>query len=191
MSCLSHLHFCNIKKTLLTKKDKEGLLNEYSEIFNNLATGIIVDYKGMTVFEITEFRKKLIVSDAYFRVLKNRIAKRAIASSPLKEIANELVETKALIYGKTDMVTLAKLVCLQLKELGKCQLISGFTLEAGQAQFLNEKEVVVMSKLASKEELLSKLLFLLNAPLTNFVRTLNEIPTKFVRLLSAIADNKK
>ena len=48
-----------------------------------------------------------------------------------------------------------------------------------------------MSKLASKEELLSKLLFLLNAPLTNFVRTLNEIPTKFVRLLSAIADNKK
>ena len=123
MSCLSHLHFCNIKKTLLTKKDKEGLLNEYSEIFNNLATGIIVDYKGMTVFEITEFRKKLIVSDAYFRVL-NRIAKRAIASSPLKEIANELVETKALIYGKTDMVTLAKLVCLQLKELGKCQLIA-------------------------------------------------------------------
>ena len=166
MSCLSHSHFCNIKKTLLTKKDKEGLLNEYSEIFNNLATGIIVDYKGMTVFEITEFRKKLIVSDAYFRVLKNRIAKRAIASSPLKEIAKELVETKALIYSKTDMVTLAKLVCLQLKELGKCQLISGFTLEANK-DFLRKRSC--SKTLASKEELLSKLLISSPASLTNFV----------------------
>ena len=66
--------------------------------------------------------------------------------------------------------------------------ISGFASENGKVQFIDEKTVVAMSKLASKEELMSKLLFLLNAPLTNFVRTLNEIPTKFVRTLSAIAD---
>ncbi len=176
---------------MLTRKNKEELLTEYSEIFNNLSSGIFIDYKGLTVLEITEFRKKLAVSGSYFRVLKNRIAKRALASSPLKEVAKELVETKALIYGKTDMVTLAKLVCGQLSRLDKCQLISGFTLEKEQVELLDEKKVVVMSKLASKEELLSKLLFLLNAPLTNLARVLNEVPAKFVRLLSAVADSKK
>ena len=173
---------------MLTKSDKEKLLDEYGKILNNLSTGILVDYKGLSVFEITEFRKKLIASDSHFRVLKNRIAKRALASSPFAEISKELVETKALIYSKTDMVNLAKLVCEHLKGLEKCKLISGFASENGKVQFIDEKTVVAMSKLASKEELMSKLLFLLNAPLTNFVRTLNEIPTKFVRTLSAIAD---
>lgn len=176
---------------MLTKQDKEKLLAEYGKIFSNLSTGILLDYKGLTVFEVTEFRKKLAVSDSHFRVLKNRIAKIAVASSPFKDIAKELIETKALIYSKTDMVTLAKLVCKELKELNKCQLVSGFASENGKVEFLDEKEMVAMSKLASREELISKLLFLFNAPLTNFIRTLNEIPASFVRLLSTIGDSKK
>jgi large subunit ribosomal protein L10 len=180
----------NKRGILITREQKEKLFTEYSEIFSTLSAGILLDYKGVSVGKITEFRKKLAKEQSSMRVLKNRVAKKAIADSKLAEAQELLSEPRALAYSKNDMVTLAKVICEELEELENCKIISGFLLEDGKATILSEKEVVAMSKLESKEELLSKLLYLMNAPVTQFVRTINEVPASFVRLLAKISENK-
>lgn len=176
---------------MLTRINKESLATEYNEIFSNISSGVLLDYKRLTVLEMTEFRKKLQAgSDSRLKVLKNRVAKIVAQKTPLKDLSEHFSKTRALAYSKNDLVQLSKLVCKQLDELDNCQLICGFSLENGQLQLLDKDQVVAMSKLESKEELLGKFLYLLNAPITNFAKTLNEVPAKFVRLLKAIADNK-
>ena len=175
---------------MITRKNKEKLLAEYSKIFSNLSAGILLDYKGTNVTEITEFRKKLAIEKSSLKVLKNRIAKKALAASVFAEARQDLSDPRALVYTSADMVSLAKLICEQLKDMEQCQIVSGFFLENKKTTFLSEDEVVAMSKLDTKEELLSKLLYLMNAPLTNFIRTVNEVPASFVRLLAKISKNK-
>lgn len=176
---------------MITREQKKKLFTEYSNIFSNLLAGVLLDYKGSSVVEITEFRKKLANENSSLKVIKNRVAKKAITSSKLADIAKEFNQTRALAYTATaDMISLSKAVCKELEELENCKIISGFFIENEEATFLNEKEIVAMSKLESKEELLGKLLYLLNAPLTNFVRTINEIPASFVRILAKISENQ-
>ena len=175
---------------MISKDKKRKLFAEYSEIFSSLTAGILLDYKGSSVVDITEFRKNLIPEKSSFRVLKNKVAKKALEESRLKDAAPELIQTRALAYTEVDIISLAKIICKELETLENCKIISGFQVEDDKVTFLNQKEVIAMSKLASKEELISKLLYLLQAPITNFARTLNEVPASFVRVLSKISENK-
>ena len=175
---------------MITRKQKENLFAEYSKIFSNLSAGVLLDYKGTSVTKITEFRKKLAAEKSSMKVLKNRIAKKAITESKLAAVAEYLMKTRALAYTTSDMLSLSKAVCKELEELDNCKIISGFFVENGKITLLDEQGVVAMSKLENKEQLLSKLLFLCNAPLTNFVRTLSEVPASFVRVLAKISENK-
>ena len=177
---------------MLTRKNKEELATEYKELFSKMSVGIFLDYKSLKANEITKLRKSLQSNNSYLKVLKNRVAKWAVKETNFENIAEELSQTRALIYSEDgDLVSMAKIACKQIEELEKCQLISGFVLEKDELKLLSEKEVIAFSKLASRTELLGKLLYLLNYPVTGLARTLNEIPTKFVRLLKMVSENKK
>jgi large subunit ribosomal protein L10 len=175
----------------MDRATKELLVKEYKELFSSAITGVLVDYKGLNVEELTELRKTLFEKKSRFRVLKNSLAKIAVAGTPFEELGEQFVETRALVYSADDVVAPAKIVTDAVKKNEKIKLISGLLVSGDKGEVLDGQGVKALGNLPSKEELITKLLFVMNAPITNFARLLNEVPAKFVRTLQAVADSKE
>jgi large subunit ribosomal protein L10 len=175
----------------MDRSQKEQFLEELRGIFGSATSGVLVDYQGMSAAEVVELRQKLNESASSMKVLKNTLARLAAQDTPFAQLAEQFVQTRALIYSDTDPVGQAKAVTDFAKDHQKLRVLAGLLAEENRATVLTEQEVVALSKLPSKEELLVKILFLMQAPATQFVRTLNEVPAKFVRVLAAIAESKQ
>lgn len=172
------------------KAEKKLLIRNLNEIFSSAVTGILIDYKGFTVEEITNLRKDLYQKESKLKVIKNSLAKIAVKDTPFEKLSDYFIGTRALVYSTEDVTGPAKIVTEQIKKKEFVKLIGGLLVSQGKGELLEEAEIKALGNLPGREELLSKLLFLMNAPITNFVRTLNEVPAGFVRLLQAVADSK-
>ena len=134
---------------------------------------------------MTELRAQARKSGVYLRVLKNTLVRRAVEGTPFSGLANEMVGP--LVFGiSSDPVSAAKV----LSDFAKAN--DKFIIKAGAMpnQVMNVQAVQALASLPSREELLAKLLGTMQAPVAKFVRTLNEVPTKFVRGLAAVRDQK-
>jgi large subunit ribosomal protein L10 len=174
----------------MDRSQKEQFLEELRGIFSTSTSGVLVDYQGMSAAEVVELRQKLYEVSSSMKVLKNTLARLAAEDTAFAELSNQFVQTRALIYSDTDPVGQAKVVAEFAKTHSKLQVLAGLLADENKVSVLSDTEVEALSKLPSKEELLVQLLFLMQAPATQFVRTLNEVPAKFVRVLSAIAESK-
>lgn len=174
---------------MLERSKKEELVKEYNQIFSKISCGILIDYKGTTVLDITEARKKLWDKNSKIRILKNRIAKIATKGTSFELMAEYLIGTRALVYTFEDPLLLPKILLSDKEE--KFQFVCGVLIDNDKAIFLDEKMARELSKIPAREQLVSQLLFLLQAPVTQLVRVLNELPTSLVRTLKAISDSKK
>lgn len=160
-----------------------------AEIVTEVATAqaiIVAEYRGLEVGQMTALRAKARSSGVYFRVLKNTLARRAVAETPFADLAQHMVGP--LAYGiSSDPVAVAKV----LNDFAKGN--DKFIIKAGAManQVMTSKEVATLANMPSREELLAKLLGTMQAPITKFVQTLNEVPTKFVRGLAAVRDQKQ
>ena len=94
------------------------------------------------------------------------------------------------MYSDGDPVEQAKVVFEQAANIENLKILAGILVGDGKTSILDSSQVEALSKLPSREELIVKLLFLLQAPATQFVRTLNAVPVKFVHTLAAIRDSK-
>ena len=131
-------------------------------------------------------RKKARESGVYLRVLKNTLVRRSLAGSSFEELSSQLVGP--LMYAiSDDPVTAAKVVADFAKTNDKL-VIKGGSLPNS---VLNADGVKALATMPSRDELLAKLLGTMQAPIATFVRTLNEVPTKFVRGLAAVRDQKE
>jgi len=122
----------------------------------------------------------------YLRVLKNSLARRAIESTPFAGLSEQLVGP--LMYGiSKDPVAAAKV----LNEFSKSH--EKLVVKAGAMPnyVMDAEGVKALATMPSREELLAKLLGTMQAPIAQFVRTLNEVPSKFVRALAAVRDTKQ
>ncbi len=160
-----------------------------AEIVTEVATAqaiIVAEYRGLEVGKMTALRAKARTAGVYFRVLKNTLARRAVAETPFAELAQHMVGP--LAYGiSNDPVAVAKV----LNDFAKGN--DKFVIKAGAManHVMTSKEVAALANLPSREELLAILLGTMQAPITKFVQTLNEVPTKFVRGLAAVRDQKQ
>lgn len=170
---------------------KADLIQEMNQIFKNAVSGVLVDYKGATVEELTTLRKSLYSEKTRFRVIKNSLAKIAAKDTPFEKLSKDFVSTCAFVYSEEDVVASAKIMTKVAEKSDNLKLISGALVSGEEGQLLDIAGIKALGDLPSKEELLAKLLFLLNAPATNFVRVLNEVPGSFVRVLQSIADSKQ
>lgn len=158
-------------------------------IFNNSQVGFLADYRGLTVEEVTDLRRRLHGASTNMRVLKNRIAKLAIKDTPFEPLSEHLTEPRALIFGD-EPVGPAKVISKYQGENGKFQVLHGVLVTKGVGVLLDAGQIKTMGNLPSREELLAQLMSVMNGPLSKLVRTLNEIPSKFVRTLAALAEAK-
>jgi len=173
----------------LQKQQKEELAGQLAHIFQQAKMGILLDYRGMKVEEISELRSKLRQKAGYIRVLKNRVAKRAVKGTPFEPIAEKMTDTRALVYGQ-DPVGQSKVVNDYLATHEKVKMIAALLVKDSGGELLDASSVKRLATLPSREELVAKLLFLMNAPVTRLARTLNEVPAGLVRALDAIAKQK-
>ena len=174
----------------MERSQKESQVNELRSIFNSMSAGVLVDYRGIEANQVVELRKKLNDASSTMKVIKNSLARIAAENTPIAELADQFTQTRALVYSDGDAVQQAKVLSEAAKSLDKLKILAGILVGDSKTSILNSGEVEALSKLPSRDELIMKLLFLMQAPATQFVRTLNAVPAKFVRTLAAIRDSK-
>jgi large subunit ribosomal protein L10 len=151
------------------------------------ATSVLIShYRGLTVEEDTLLRKKLREIKAVHKVVKNTLAKRAAEESDMKELSNYLNGPAVITISKSDIVVSSKLMVDFAKQHEKFQILGG--LIEGKA--VTGEDVKIIASLPSREELIAKLLMLLNSPVTGLVRTLNGPVQGFTRVIKTISDEK-
>ena len=169
----------------LNLEEKKAVVAEVSAQVAAAQTVVVAEYRGITVEDMTKLRVKARKEGVYLRVLKNTLVRRAIADTPFAGISDQLVGP--LAYGiSNDPVAAAKVMHEFAKSNDK------FVVKAGAMPnfVMSAKDVGNLASMPSREELLSKLLGTMQAPIAQFVRTLNEVPTKFVRGLAAVRDKQ-
>ena len=170
----------------LNRQEKAVVVEEVVATVANAQSIVIAEYRGLDVASVTELRKKARESGVYLRVLKNTLARRAITGTSFEDLSEQLVGP--LLYGiSTDPVSAAKVMADFAKTNDKLVIKAGSLPNS----VLNQEGVKALASMPSREELLSKLLGTMQAPIATFVRTLNEVPTKFVRGLAAVRDQKE
>jgi large subunit ribosomal protein L10 len=170
----------------LNLDDKKAVVAEVSAEIAGAQSIVVAEYRGLEVGDITVLRANARKSGVYLRVLKNTLVRRAVAGTPFEALSGSLVGP--LIYGiSTDPVAAAKLLNDFAKSNQKLVLKAG----AMPNYVMDVAGVKALATMPSREELLAKLLGTMQAPITQFVRTLNEVPTKFVRGLAAVRDSKE
>ena len=170
----------------LTRAQKEDVISEVSAHVAKAEAIIIAEYRGLEVEAMTNLRRQARDSGVYLRVLKNTLAKRAIAGTPYETMSGQLAGP--LIYGMSeDPVACAKVLSNFAKANDKLVLKGG----AMSAKPLDANGIKALADLPSREELLAMLLGTMQAPVAKFVRTLNEVPTSFARALAAVRDQKE
>jgi len=170
----------------LNRSEKAEVIEEVSAQVAQAGAIILAEYRGLEVGQITTLRKKARESGVYLRVLKNTLARRAVVGTPFEGLADKMVGP--LIYGMSaDPVSPAKVLNEFAKGNDKLVLKAG----AMANSVLDVNGVKALATMPSRDELLAKLMGTMQAPISQFVRTLNEVPTKFVRGLAAVRDQKQ
>ncbi len=174
----------------MERSQKEAQVNELRSIFENMSAGVLVDYRGIEANQVVELRKQLNEATSTMKVIKNSLARIAAKDTPFSELADQFTQTRAIIYCDGDPVVQAKVLSKAAKNIENLKILAGILVGDSKTSILNTGEVEALSKLPSREDLIVKMLFLLEAPATKFVQTLNAVPVKFVRILAAIRDSK-
>jgi len=170
----------------LNLEEKKAVVAEVSEQVSKAQAIILAEYRGLEVGNMTELRAQARKSGVYLRVLKNTLVRRAVDGTPFSGLASQMVGP--LVFGiSTDPVAAAKVLNDFAKNNEK------FVIKAGGMpnSVLDATGVKALATMPSREELLAKLMGTMQAPVAKFVRTLNEVPTSFVRGLAAVRDQKQ
>ena len=175
----------------MERSQKEAQVSELRSIFKNMSAAVLVDYRGIEANQVVELRKKLNDVSSTMKVIKNSLARIAAEDTPFAELADQFTQTRALVYCDGDAVQQAKVLSEATKSVDNLKILAGILVGDSKTSILNTGEVEALSKLPSREELIVKLLFLMQSPATQFVRTLNAVPAKFVRTLNAVQNSKK
>ncbi len=167
-----------------TKQQKQASLSSLKTQFGKAQVALVTDYRGLTVAEITDLRRRLQKVGADFTVAKNTLIKLATKDSADWQLLESLLEgPTALAIGYDDAVAPAKVLQDFAKEKRKVVIkVRGGVLQGKQ---LNEAGVKALASLPSREQLLAQLMGSLNAPATNLVSVTAGVARKLVYVLEA------
>ena len=170
----------------LNLEGKKEVVAEVSQRLAKAQADVLAEYRGLPVEQITQLRSQARASGVYLRVLKNTLARRAVQGTPFEKLADQMVGP--LAYGiSDDPVAAAKVLHTYAKGNDKLVIKGG----AMPNQVMTAKEVGTLATMPGREQLLAMLMGTMQAPVTKFVQTLNEVPGKFVRTLAALRDQKE
>jgi large subunit ribosomal protein L10 len=167
-------------------EDKKTIVADVSETASNALSLVVADARGVEVGDMTELRKQARENQVVLRVVKNTLAKKALEGTKFDSLSEVLTGPTLLAFSLEDYQSAAKLI-KSFSAIEESFEVKGLSIGEG---FLEANELNNLASLPSKEEAISMLLGLLNAPVQKLAGTLNEVPTSFVRTLSAVGSSK-
>lgn len=170
----------------LKLEQKQAVVAEVSKVVSDAQAAILAEYRGLTVAQMTNLRRKAREGGVYVRVVKNTLVRRAVDGSPFDCLKDHLKGPLAFVAGK-DPVAAAKVVVEFSKDNEKFVVMAG----SMSGKLISLAEMKALASLPSRDVLLAQLMGTMQAPVQKFVATLNEVPTKFARALAAVRDQKQ
>lgn len=164
--------------------DKKYIVDELLERVNASPFVLVVDYTTMTVPEFSEFRNRLSENQAECHVAKNTFMKKTLELAELPALDDQLKGQTAFITGEEDVCAAAKVVKNFVKEFKKPEVKAGIL----DGDVLDVEQITALADLPSRDELLSKLLGIINEPASKLLRTINEPGGSLARVIKAKAD---
>ena len=170
----------------LNLDEKKAVVTEVAGELAQAQAMVVAEYRSLNVGEITELRAKARGAGVYLRVLKNTLVRRAIADTPFAGLAEHM--RGPLVYGMApDPVAVARVLHEFAKANAKLVVMAG----AMPNQVMTPADVASLATMPSRQDLLGMLVGTMQAPVAKLARTLNEVPSKFVRTLAAVRDAKE
>jgi large subunit ribosomal protein L10 len=170
----------------LNLQEKQAVVAEVAKQVAGAQAIIMVENRGLAVADLTKLRAKARASGVYFRVVKNTLVRRAVADTPFAGLTDKMVGPLAYGIG-ADPVAVAKVLSDFAKGNEKFVITGG----GMPGKVITPREIISLASLPSRDELLAKLLGTMQAPIVKLVRTMNDVPSKFVRALAAVRDAKQ
>jgi len=171
----------------LTRSDKEQLLAEYENGLALAPHAFLLGYQGITVPQVTELRNRVRNSGGEYIVVKNTLALRAIDSKALAQLKEHFVGPTAVVFSQTDPVALAKALTDSAKDMPALQFKAGMV----EGRAIAAAQIKEIAQLPGREELIAKLLFLLQSPIIRFARVLAAVPQSFVAVLDQVRQKRE
>ncbi len=169
-----------------SKEVKSLMLEEINKDLQDAESVVIAEYRGLDVVGMTLLRKKSRSLGVSLKVLKNTLVKKAIAGTVFEELGNQL--SGPLIYGfSSDPVAPAKLL-IDYSKINEAIIVKGGALPG---TLLDIEAVTSLAAIPPRDKLYGILLGTMQSPILGFVRTLNEVPSRLVRTLSAVLEAKQ
>ena len=171
----------------LSFAEKEAIVSEVAEVAASAYSAVTAEYIGLSAEEMTELRAKARSGGVYLRVVKNTLARRAVNGTDYECLQDTLTGPLLLAFSQEDPGAAARVLKDFAKENNKL-VIKALSVSG---QLLAASEIDRLASLPTKEQAISMLMSVMQAPITKFARTLNEVPGKLVRTVAAVRDAKQ
>jgi len=179
---------------IIAKKEqpaKAAAIKELKESFSPASDFIFTDYRGLSVAQITELRNQLRPKGSAFKVVKNNFARIAFKELERPDVSAYLTGPTAVAIAMKDSNEIAKILFDFARENSKDKPVLQVKGALIGTSIYDENQVAAFSRLPGKKELISMLLSCMQAPVRNLAGCLNDIPSRLVRTLKAVADKKE
>ena len=171
----------------MERGEKKAVVEQLREDLKDVQGIFLCNFNGLTVEKDTQLRSKMRENGARYEVVKNTLLKLAFADTDLAQVNDHLVGNTAIAHNKDDVVGLAKLIRDFAKEN------EAFNFKAGvvEGQVIQLQELDSLAEMPSKEELVSKMMYMLNFPVQGLATTLSGVSRKLVVALDQIRQQKE
>jgi large subunit ribosomal protein L10 len=169
-----------------TREDKAQAISDFTDGVATATNAFLIDFKGITVPQVTELRKQVRETGSNYVVIKNTLALIGVKDAPLTKLSEHFTGMTAIAYNTTDPVALAKVLTKFAKDVPSVQfkgaLLAGNVIAA--------KEISNIANLPTRDELLGKLLYLMQHPIRGLAVVLNGTMRNFAVVLNEVAKQK-
>jgi len=169
------------------KNKKEEELNELKKDLAEARNMIVAEFKGMTVAQDTDLRQKIRATKSNYRVVKNTLARIAAKGTPVENLSKAFDGSTAIAYNVSDPVSLAK----ALTTYAKTNPLFVFKAGMVEGRVVRIEDFAAIASMPSKEELIAKLLFVLNAPAQRLAVAVNGVARNLAVVLGQAIEQKK
>jgi large subunit ribosomal protein L10 len=166
---------------------KKAIVGEVNEVASNALSAVVAEYRGLTVAEMTEFRKLARERNVYLRVVRNTLAKRAVEGTEFACMSEKLVGPRIYGFSHEEPGGAARL----FRDFGKDHDKLVVTAIGVGGEVHGAEQLEAVASLPTRDEALSKLAYVIKAPVGKLARALNDIPGRAVRVIAAVRDQKK
>ncbi len=172
---------------MLTLEQKKAVVSEVAGVARQAHAAIAAEYRGLTVSEMTRLRTEARSKGVYMRVVKNTLARRALSDTEFACMNDALQGPLVLAFSQEDASSAAKVIRDFAKETDKLKV----KVVALSGKLLTPGDLEALARLPTRDEALSRLAWVIKAPIEKFVRTMAEPGNKLARVLAAVRDQKQ